>query len=51
MDYAHELDMQIKLEVHRSNHIAKALYKKYSFKYLGDYEIYIIRNPEEINLS
>ena len=51
MDYALELNMQIKLEVQKSNHIAKALYKKYWFKYLGDYEVYIVRNPEDINLS
>lgn len=51
MDYAKELDMQIKLEVHKSNNIAKALYKKYWFKYLGDYEVYIVRNPDDISFS
>ncbi|MFP4664036.1 MAG: GNAT family N-acetyltransferase [Bacteroidales bacterium] len=51
MAFAQEEDMQIKLEVHKSNRIAKALYKKYWFKYLGDYEVYIVRNPGEINLS
>ena len=35
---------QVKLEVHKSNTKAIELYKKYGFEYLGDYEVYIIRN-------
>ncbi|MEN8121140.1 MAG: GNAT family N-acetyltransferase [Bacteroidota bacterium] len=42
--YAKEIGQQIKLEVHQNNTIAKNLYKKASFKYLGDYEVYIIRD-------
>ncbi len=34
---------QIKLEVHKDNAIAINLYKKYGFQYLGDYDVYIIR--------
>lgn len=35
--------LQMKLEVHRNNIIAKNLYLKYGFKELGDYEVLIIR--------
>jgi len=42
--FAKELGLQIKLEVHRDNHKAIALYKKFGFQYLGDYMVYIIRN-------
>lgn len=35
---------QVKLEVHRNNTPAISLYKKLGFKYLGDYDIYIIRD-------
>ena len=43
---AKQKKMQIKLEVHRNNKNAIGLYKKYGFGYLGDYDVYIIR---EIN--
>lgn len=43
--------MQIKLEVHRTNVPAVHLYKKHGFAYLGDYEVYIIRNPECVSLT
>ena len=36
--------LQLKLEVNRENKSAINLYKKAGFKYLGDYDIYIIRN-------
>jgi ribosomal protein S18 acetylase RimI-like enzyme len=45
---AKELNMQIKLEVHRTNQAAIALYRKHHFGYLGDYDVYIIREPEKI---
>ncbi len=45
---AKEMKMQIKLEVHRTNKAAIQLYKQYGFNSLGDYEVYIIRKPEEI---
>ncbi len=35
--------LQMKLEVHHENIIAKSLYLKYGFKELGDYEVLIIR--------
>ncbi len=42
--FAKSMNMQIKLEVHKSNIKAIALYEKNGFKYLGDYLVYIIRN-------
>ncbi len=50
MEFAMDEGLQIKLEVGCNNHTAKNLYKKYGFKYLGDYDVYIVRNPEDINL-
>ncbi|OQY00451.1 MAG: hypothetical protein B6I20_08690 [Bacteroidetes bacterium 4572_117] len=44
LDYAKEIGQQIKLEVHQKNIVAKNLYKKAGFKYLGDYEVHIIRD-------
>jgi ribosomal protein S18 acetylase RimI-like enzyme len=35
---------QVKLEVHESNIRAVELYKKHGFQYLGDYDVYIIRD-------
>lgn len=35
---------QVKIEVHRDNLRAIRLYKKAGFEYLGDYDVYIIRN-------
>lgn len=35
---------QIKIEVHRENLIALNLYKKAGFRYLGDYDVYMIRD-------
>ncbi|HOZ29642.1 MAG TPA: GNAT family N-acetyltransferase, partial [Bacteroidales bacterium] len=43
MNYARDLKLQIKLEVHKNNEIARELYQKYGFKYLGDYEVFIVR--------
>ncbi len=43
--FAREKKTQIKLEVHRDNRKAVSLYKKHGFKYLGDYNVYIIRDP------
>ena len=42
--FAKEKKMQIKLEVHKDNLIATELYKKHGFTYLGDYDVYIIRD-------
>ena len=44
MKYASQLKLQIKLEVHKNNEIARNLYIKYGFKYLGDYEVFIVRD-------
>ena len=41
---AKEKGVQIKLEVHDKNKKAINLYKNYGFSYLGDYDIYIIRD-------
>lgn len=35
---------QVKIEVHRDNLKAISIYKKAGFDYLGDYDVYIIRN-------
>lgn len=35
---------QVKLEVHKDNQKAINLYKKLGFNYLGDYDVYIIRD-------
>ena len=43
LKFAKAYDLQIKIEVHKTNTAALELYKKYDFKYLGDYEVYIIR--------
>ncbi|PIP54619.1 MAG: hypothetical protein COX07_04340 [Bacteroidetes bacterium CG23_combo_of_CG06-09_8_20_14_all_32_9] len=48
--FAKEKKMQIKLEVHKNNIIAESLYKKHGFTYLGDYNLYIIRNYSNIKL-
>ena len=44
MDYARQQGVQIKLEVHRTNEAAVRLYKSLGFQYLGDYDVYIIRD-------
>ncbi len=43
MDFAKKVGLQIKLEVHRQGVIARSLYSKYGFKFLGDYDIFIVR--------
>jgi ribosomal protein S18 acetylase RimI-like enzyme len=39
---------QVKLEVHQSNSKAINLYKNSGFEYLGDYDIYIIRDISKV---
>ncbi len=39
---------QVKLEVHKNNKAAIELYQKLGFKYLGDYDVYIIRDIQSI---
>jgi ribosomal protein S18 acetylase RimI-like enzyme len=48
--FVKEKGYQVKLEVHRSNTVAIELYKKAGFEYLGDYDIYIIRNFQPIEI-
>jgi ribosomal protein S18 acetylase RimI-like enzyme len=42
--FAKEKGYQVKLEVHRDNYPAIELYKHMGFSYLGDYDVYIIRD-------
>ena len=46
--FVREKGFQVKLEVHRTNEIAVSLYKKAGFEYLGDYDVYIIRDIQSI---
>ena len=39
---------QVKIEVHRRNLKAISLYKKAGFEYLGDYDVYIIRDINKL---
>lgn len=48
LDVTKKLKLQIKLEVHEKNIVALNLYQKYGFRYLGDYDLYIIRDIESI---
>jgi [ribosomal protein S18]-alanine N-acetyltransferase len=41
--FAKDKGFQIKLEVHQTNRAAIELYKNLGFQYLGDYDVYIIR--------
>ncbi len=44
LKFAKEKACQIKLEVHQNNKKAIEIYKKLGFAFLGDYDVYIIRN-------
>jgi len=46
LEHAWAAGLQMKLEVNRANTRAIELYKGAGFKSLGDYEVYILRNPE-----
>lgn len=48
LEFVKKKGCQVKLEVHRSNMIATELYKKAGFTYLGDYDIYIMRDISKI---
>jgi [ribosomal protein S18]-alanine N-acetyltransferase len=43
MKYARDTKLQIKLEVHKQNAVARHLYEKFGFKFLGDYDVFIVR--------
>lgn len=45
-----EKGYQVKIEVHRTNSRAVQLYKRAGFEYLGDYDVYIIRSIQSIEL-
>jgi len=48
--FVKEKGYQVKLEVHRSNVAAVALYRNAGFEYLGDYDVYIIRDVQSIEI-
>ncbi len=48
--FAKNLNMQLKLEVHTQNITAVNLYKNAGFDYLGDYDVYIIRDIKNARL-
>ncbi|OFX83293.1 MAG: hypothetical protein A2W99_12235 [Bacteroidetes bacterium GWF2_33_16] len=50
LKFAKEKGYQIKLEVHKDNLKAIKIYKNLGFNYLGDYDIYIVRDLTTINL-
>ena len=49
LDFAISVGKQIKIEVHKTNTRAIKLYSKAGFEYLGDYNVYIIRDFVNIN--
>ena len=48
LKYCKELGAQVKMEVHSQNLKALSLYKKFGFKQLGAYKIYIIRDISKL---
>ncbi len=50
LKFAKEKGYQIKLEVHQTNKKAIEIYKKLGFSFLGDYDVYIVRNLDSIKL-
>ncbi len=46
--FARKTNIQIKLEVHRTNRGAINLYTSLGFDSLGDYQVYIIRNLNQV---
>jgi ribosomal protein S18 acetylase RimI-like enzyme len=48
--FVKEKGYQVKIEVHRSNAVAVELYRKAGFEYLGDYDVYIIRDIQSIEI-
>lgn len=48
--FVKEKGYQVKLEVHRSDSKAVRIYKKAGFRYLGDYDVYIIRDLQSIDI-
>lgn len=50
LDLVRDSGLQIKLEVHRNNQAAIALYRRFGFTNLGDYDSYIIRDLSNLPL-
>ncbi len=48
--FVKEKGYQVKLEVNRSDKKAVRIYEKAGFRYLGDYDVYIIRNVQSIDI-
>jgi [ribosomal protein S18]-alanine N-acetyltransferase len=48
LEFAKAKGIQVKLEVHRNNIIARNLYINAGFEYLGDYDVYIIRDFDRV---
>ncbi len=48
--FVKEKGYQVKLEVHRSDNKAVGIYVKAGFRYLGDYDVYIIRDVQSIEI-
>ena len=48
LEFVKQKGYQVKLEVHRSNIKAIELYKNAGFSYLGDYDLYIIRDTTTV---
>lgn len=48
LKFAKEKGYQIKLEVHQKNSKAISIYKKLGFTFLGDYDVYIVRDLNSI---
>ena len=48
--FVKEKGYQVKLEVHRSNKVAVELYRNAGFEFLGDYDVYIIRDIQSIEI-
>jgi ribosomal protein S18 acetylase RimI-like enzyme len=49
LNFAIQIGRQIKIEVHESNKTAIQLYTKAGFEYLGDYDVYIIRDYQKLD--
>ncbi|KPK85443.1 MAG: hypothetical protein AMS27_07275 [Bacteroides sp. SM23_62_1] len=48
--FVRKMGQQVKLEVHKENKIAKHLYEKFGFFAFTDYDIYMLRDPDNLNL-
>jgi ribosomal-protein-alanine N-acetyltransferase len=48
LSYCKEAGIQVKLEVHSQNINAVSLYKKFGFKHLAGYNVYIIRDISKL---